>query len=54
MIYRKHNSNFKTQLEEIIACFELAQDILSGEKDLEENRADLDDVCYTEYWVRIQ
>ncbi|KAL7022143.1 hypothetical protein ACKWTF_012150 [Chironomus riparius] len=50
MIYRKNNSNFKTQLEEIVECFELAQDVLNGEKDLEENRADLDDACYTEYW----
>jgi hypothetical protein len=48
--YNKGGSNFKTPVEEIIECYELSQDILTGEKDLEENRADLDDLCYTEYW----
>ncbi|XP_070503528.1 uncharacterized protein [Chironomus tepperi] len=48
--YHKAGSNFKTPVEEIIECFELVQDILNGEKDLEENRSDLDDLCYTEYW----
>jgi len=50
IVYNKGGSNFKTPVEEIVECFELAQEILSGEKDLEENRADLDDLCYTEYW----
>ena len=48
--YRKCGSNFKSPLQEIVECFELAQEILNGEKDLEVNRADLDDLCYTEYW----
>lgn len=48
--YNKGNSPFRTILEDILDCFELAQAILNGEKDLEENRAELDDLCYTSYW----
>lgn len=51
--FRKSGSIFKTQLEEIIECFELVQEILNGEKDLLEYRNDLENVCYTEYWVCI-
>lgn len=48
--YSKGNSPFKTTLEEILDCYELSMDILDGVKDLEENRADLDDLCYTAHW----
>lgn len=49
-LYRRGTSIFKTTLEEILDCFELCLAIMSGEKELEENRDDLEDLCFTEYW----
>lgn len=54
LIYQKGKSNFKQVADEIVMLYELADDILKGEKDLEENRADLDDLLFTEYWVMLK
>lgn len=48
--FRYTGSHIKPPISDIIECYELCEAILSGEEDLEERRADLDDYCFTEDW----
>ncbi|KAG5670112.1 hypothetical protein PVAND_000395 [Polypedilum vanderplanki] len=47
--YRQTTRNL-LDAQKIVECFELSEDILNGMKDLEEFRADIDDLCYNEDW----
>lgn len=51
LIYRKGKSNFKLQAEDLLQLYALSFDIVEGIKDLEEERAELDDLIFNEYWV---
>lgn len=48
--FRHSGSHIKPPVKGIIECYELCDSILSGDEDLEERRADLEDLCFTEYW----
>lgn len=48
--FRQAGSHFKPPILEIIECYELCDAIMTGEEDLEERRADIDDYCFTEWW----
>lgn len=48
--FRQAGSHIKPPISEIIECYELSEAILTGKEDLEERRADLDDLCFTEAW----
>lgn len=48
--FRQEGSFIKPPISEIVECFELCEAILTGDEDLEERRADLDDYCFTEEW----
>lgn len=43
-------SHIKPPISDIIECFELCEGLLSGDEDLDDRRADLEDLCFTEYW----
>lgn len=51
LIFRKGRSNFKLQAEDLVDLYALCYDIVEGNKDLEEERADLDDLIFNEFWV---
>jgi hypothetical protein len=48
--FRQAGSHIKAPIMEIIECYELCESLLNGNDDLEERRADLDDLCFTEDW----
>lgn len=48
--FRQAGSHIKPPISEILDCYELCQSLMAGEEDLEERRADLDDLCFTEDW----
>lgn len=54
LLFRKGTSKFKLDAEQIVEIYELADDIVKGYKDLEENRADLDDLLFNENWVDLK
>lgn len=39
------------QAEDLLQLYALSFDIVEGIKDLEEERAELDDLIFNEYWV---
>jgi hypothetical protein len=50
LIFRQGRSRFLNQTMVIVNCYELCEDVVNGVKDLEENRADINDMC-NDYWV---
>jgi hypothetical protein len=52
LLSRQKTKNL-SDAQKIVECFELSEGILNGVKDLEENRADIDDLCYDEDWVMV-
>ncbi|CRK87910.1 CLUMA_CG001697, isoform A [Clunio marinus] len=48
--FRQGGSYIKPPIMEIVECYELSESILAMEEDLEERRADIDDLCFTEDW----
>lgn len=54
LIFKKGNSNFKLQADDLVELYALSYDIVEGNKDLEEERADLDDLIFNEFWVIVK
>ena len=52
LIFRKGSSHSKSPAEEIVECFELAEAILQGKKELEDVKDELEELLFTEYWVK--
>lgn len=48
--FKQGGSHIKPPIMEIIECYELCESLMNGDEDLEERRADLDDLCFTEDW----
>lgn len=47
--FLRGNGRIRFRIEDFLECFELAEDIVNGQKGLEENRAELDDFL-DEFW----
>lgn len=49
--FRRGNSRSKSSAFKILELFELCEDILQNKKDLEDNRDDIEELLFAEYWV---
>lgn len=48
--FKHAGSHIKSPISEIIDCYELCVGLLCGDEDLDDRRADLEDLCFTEAW----
>lgn len=48
--FKQAGSHIKPPISEMIECYELCQGLLCGDEDLDDRRADLEDLCFTEDW----